>query len=392
MSEPFIIVQRYRIDPVVYRTDMPLIVAERCRNAGPYADGSQPETPPLITTWYALRWLMAAYPHHRGFNQKVISQIAGYDQKSAHKRLRKLHELGLIIEVGRESYPNLRGGDDKAKSRPIYSILIDELDRLSATLAASLMVQWEHRLFGSSQTPSSFDSQMALDLASDPLQDQGGVSDPVADQASDPVADQVPDPVADHVGRQVGRQVDSSLLANPNEETGVPAAPANESPLQMHPLELWARLSTQQREIDILLLRQMATDHNLPSGGYGWYWVGRAIMVTAMGPEPSDWWAKLRIVMRQWRDTGTYGIESPTVSRRPRATSPAAPAQTTNLPTTGGKLSDMPILIAKGISGRERADILARFRRAAAGGDIATQQRILSDLSERTNDPTNRTL
>jgi hypothetical protein len=135
----------------------------------------------------------------------------------------------------------------------------------------------------------------------------------------------------------------------------------------------------------------MATEYNLPTGGYGWYWVGRAIMVTAMGPEPSDWWAKLRVVIRKWRDTDSYGSDAPAGARRPRpapaAASPAPPA-----PPAGGKISDLPILLAKGITGRERADMLAKFRRAAVAGDTATQLKVLSDLAERTNDPTDRTL
>jgi hypothetical protein len=386
---------------------------------------------------------MAAYPHHRGFNQKTISQIAGYDQKSAHKRLRKLLELGLIMVAGNETYANLRGNGNNAKTRPIYSIPLDELDRLSTTLAISLVVQWEHRLFeGVGVTPQFVEGQIALDLdldPRDPLSDQhrdpiadlgGGDSsfrDPIADLGADPIedlgdddfqaddrlsdqeshgasdhrpseslsrdpiADQHRDPIEDHVSKEVSKEGDALTARPENTETGVPAAPVGETPMSMHPLALWGQLSTQQRPIDTILLEQLASEHNASTGGYGWYWVGRAILTTAMGAEPSDWWAKIRATMRRWRDTDTYGSDAPAGARRTRPT-PAAPSPVPPAPSPGAKLSDLPILLAKGITGRERADMIAKFRRAAAAGDTATQQRILSDLAERTNDPTDRTV
>jgi hypothetical protein len=106
----------------VYSTDIPLIVAERVRAVTHYDDGTRAERPVLLATWYALRWLIAAFPDCDGFNQRQIAAIAAIDQKMVYKRLRLLYQLDLITECGERHFTNLTGGDGQRKAQRLYSL------------------------------------------------------------------------------------------------------------------------------------------------------------------------------------------------------------------------------------------------------------------------------
>ncbi|NNJ10609.1 hypothetical protein EKD04_009735 [Chloroflexales bacterium ZM16-3] len=392
------------IEGEVYRTAIPLIVAERCRNPGRYdsvvlADGTiklgaRPEPPALLATWYSLRWLMLAFPEQSGFNQRQIAAIGGMDQKSVHPRLRKLLDLGLIVEAGRRVFDHLVGagktGGGKPKSQPIYTIPLRQLEHESSDQAEAIIAAWRVQLFDHTLTGMSLPpNQMALDLSdpvadqevnlsdlasarvaqranlSDPLPDQEvNFSDPLPDQEvnfSDPLPDQevnFSDPLPDHMGRKEGRKERDALTR----ESEPPTPPAEEFPLGHHPLAMWHMVCPITDNLDDGALAQLASEHDVPTGGYGWYWVGRAILAVKLGGEVRDWLAAVRSTLRRWRSEGSYGSDRPDAPARLRR--PRVGSQGSNSLGNAEPVDDTPLLYDPRLSGTERGTWLRRLRNA----------------------------
>jgi hypothetical protein len=426
---------RITVDPAVYRTDIPLVVAERCRDPGLAEDGSKLDFKTLILVWYGLRWLIAAFPERRGFGQRVIAEVAGVDQKYVHKYLRAHYRMGNVVEAGRERYRHLTGGDGRPKEQPVYRIPLDELDAESSARGALLLDQWRRRLYGSDLPagPAPIEAQLALDLEldldgtpgppdppedqPDPLKDQ---PDPPEDQAPDPLKDQpdppedqrlIPqristDPPEDQGNRMRGTRMPARAVcpsvsqsegapfgqsappdpAQPDPHTPPvsPPPPDGERPLDQHPLAyLYRQRERANLGADAPTFALLAAEHDAPTAGHGWYWLGRAIDAALVGQggieHVRDLYRLTRGVLSSWRSRGAYGAP-PAMSPRPPRPGPR-PYPTPAVPSAGARVSARvsarPITEHPTLTGEERAVWLRRFRAAC---DAAEQRAVLARL------------
>jgi len=149
-------------------------------------------------------------------------------------------------------------------------------------------------------------------------------------------------------------------------------------PLESHPRALWALvLGAPPGDLDAHLLAQLAAEHDGPTGGHGWYWVGRALLAVAMGGAVQHGVAAVRKVLRRWREGDSYGSDAPAGPQRPSRPAPPGPPSAP-LPPGSGRVSDSPISLAQHITGSERQAWLRRFRTAA---DPLAQRAILAQFA-----------
>lgn len=397
--EPEYLVRTIKVDPAVYRTDIPLIVVERCRDPGPGEDGGKLDFKTLLAVWYGLRWLMAAFPHRRGFGQRVISEVAGVDQKYIHKYLRAHRRLETVAEVGRERYEHLTGSDGRPKEQPVYSIPLDDLDRESSARAAALIVAWDRRLFGGELRagPAPIEAQLALDLdvehdpppgpppgmrtsAPDPLRDQETLI-----RGSRMHAPAVCPSVSQSEGATFGRSAPpDSAQPEPLTPLVPPPPPSGERPLAQHPLTFLH--SQREPGADAPTFALLAAEHDAPTGGHGWYWLGRAIdagLVAQGGIEHvRDLYRLTRSVLDSWRKRETYGAPPPTSPRPPRPGPRPHPSQA--VPPVGERVSDIAILRAPHLTVNQRQIWLGRFR---AAPDAAAKRAVLERFATEAPPP-----
>lgn len=83
--------------------------------------------------------------------------------------------------------------------------------------------------------------------------------------------------------------------------------------------DLWRRACVLRRSIDDDQLAVLASEHDTPTHGNGWYWVGRAILAASLSEDIQSL-AKVRRTMERWRTEDAYGSDAPTTRR----TSPPA--------------------------------------------------------------------
>lgn len=122
-DERYLHTQPPPIDPAVWRTEIPLIVAERCNS------------PHLLAVWFALRWLMAAFPQSRGFGTRIIAQRARVSHKYVTGWVAELIEHGLVEVIGEEPMRNLA-------PRPIYTIPLHRLEAMSNAMAVDVLMNY----------------------------------------------------------------------------------------------------------------------------------------------------------------------------------------------------------------------------------------------------------
>jgi hypothetical protein len=89
------------------------------------------------------------------------------------------------------------------------------------------------------------------------------------------------------------------------------------STLPAHPFDLWRRACPNRRLIDDDQLAVLASEHDRPTSGFGWYWVGRAILAAALSEDIHSV-AKVRRTLERWRAEDSYGSDAP-ITRRPAA-------------------------------------------------------------------------
>jgi hypothetical protein len=98
-------------------------------------------------------------------------------------------------------------------------------------------------------------------------------------------------------------------------------------PLAAHPRELWRQACPAPTEQHTTVLNGLAAEHDEPTGGHGWYWVGRAILAGLHAErEPLGHPNYIRNTLIRWRAEDSYGSdkarpaarETPTYEQRPR--------------------------------------------------------------------------
>lgn len=322
------------INATVLQPAVPLVVLERCPSAQ------------HITVWLALRWLKALFPERQGFNSREIAAVARVNRKYvAGKRkdkrsadgtqpgwLEDLARLGLLVPAGEITLP----GCNPLK---LYDIPLAALEQESAAIAATVLARW-----GAPQPAPQGPADPPADRLPDPLGQCAAPATPLEDRESDPLGDTLPDPLE---GRRKDRRImeggrEASTHANEMEDRAAPpqrtpiadtytsiSSPALPAPpdeiflehqqwqpgaVPSHPLDLWRKACPIARPIDNEHLKALALEHNATSGGYGWYWVGRAILAASLN-ENINSVAKIRRVMMRWRDEDSYGSDAPGTGR-----------------------------------------------------------------------------
>lgn len=115
--------------------------------------------------------------------------------------------------------------------------------------------------------------------------------------------------------------------------------PAGAWVLPMHPFDLWAEAC--DAPVPATHLAALASEHQTPTHGCGWYWVGRAILAGSMTGKFESV-AKVRSVLNRWRAEDTYGSDM-SYGRKPRdvgrraADDRAAPDATPARPANAGR-------------------------------------------------------
>jgi len=141
-----------KIDPAVWRPDVPLVVLERC------------ETKEQLIVWIAIRWLVAAFPQEKGFGTRKIAVRAKVNQKYVSRWCAELVDLQLLERTGDESVAGF------AHSRPIYTVPLRKLEQISCEMAIDVLLRWGAPL----PPPTPGREQLRLELldATDPSEVQ----------------------------------------------------------------------------------------------------------------------------------------------------------------------------------------------------------------------------
>lgn len=83
------------------------------------------------------------------------------------------------------------------------------------------------------------------------------------------------------------------------------AVPDDAWPLPHHPFDLWRAAS--DAPLPEAHLRALAAEHDVPTQGFGWYWVGRAILAASL-KDKIKYVARVRQVLKTYTRRG-YGAD-----------------------------------------------------------------------------------
>lgn len=274
------------LPPWVLRTELPTVVRERCDSAL------------QISVWLSIRWLLSiGRQSSRALGSREIADRAKINVKSVTGCVQALVELGLLEITGHEQIRGLRG------QCPIYRIP-RAIEVENAPFVYTFLAQ-----YGESYTESKPEGQQAL-----PLWDaaDGGGIDPKTDQCIDPKTDHGREGGKIH-GREGGSPPPAKKSAG--RPASPPPAPPNLPPLTAHPTALWARACGTPRPTDPDQLATLAAAHDAPTGGYGWYWVGRAILAASLDADVRSL-RKVRAILDRWQAEAAYGSDRYTTENR----------------------------------------------------------------------------
>ena len=91
-----------------------------------------------------------------------------------------------------------------------------------------------------------------------------------------------------------------------------------------HPLAMWPLIANAPSGIDPTVFFALASAHDDATGGYGWYWVGHAMLMIAATGKKIQAPQLVVVMLTTWRRTDVYG--SDTESYRAKTAQRAAPA------------------------------------------------------------------
>jgi hypothetical protein len=130
----------------------------------------------------------------------------------------------------------------------------------------------------------------------------------------------------------------------------LPPTPPDEYPLPMHPADIWKQACSEPRQVDQAQIHALAAQHEDDTGGFGMYWVGRAILAASMSGNPIRHMKMIKVILERWQREGRYGSSAPwersqsdtviTVEAQSRpkqpknTTSPQAQLQSSKKPST----------------------------------------------------------
>lgn len=317
------------LPPYRLRTELPTIVRELCPKAV------------HIAVWLAIRWLLAG-ERTRALSLREIAARAKVNFKTVGKVIDDLLRLRLIEIIAYEDVPNknLTGAPHGSPLIRIPKWIEEE----NAHYTARFLVRVEPPV--ADRIP---DEQMSLDLHTS--QDVAPVPKTVQGVCTENGTGSVPKMEQD--GGSPVPKMEQSLYQkryrnpvpkteqeaplklkekNLKEERKVNEAhsyrtPDGEPPLADHPFDLWQRINPQASSDDTAKIARLAADHDAPyrayGGGYGMYWVGRALQAAnrALDPGKPITLNYVRNILASWRsrttdDVAAYGSDSPAYQRK----------------------------------------------------------------------------
>ena len=296
-------------------TGVPFVVRKRC-------------TPHQLACWLAIRALMDL-TERTAFGSREIADEMG---TSAYPRvtgwLTDLVALNLLEIVG---YEEVKGGKF---DRPIYRIpwesILDASNRDAQVHLAKLGTRNLRKPSGRHELQTEMDLTV-IDRSRQPLSKDHGdrdrsITDTVIDRSRQPLSKDHGDRDRSITleGRKEGRKEGDRARAKkqqaalellPPNTAPPPPPPEGEPPLPAHPVDLWRDACPHPRPLDLRQLAAMALAHNESTGGHGLYWVGRAILAVAISRDIRSVKA-IRSTLDRWRDTASYGSDTPAYERR----------------------------------------------------------------------------
>ena len=320
---------------IAVQTGVPLIVRRRC-------------TPHEVAAWTAIRFLMETTDRTAFGSREIAHEM----HTSAYPRvagwIATLVEKGMLEIIGHEQLPNLE------EMRPIYRIPWEDLLRASIDEAKKAVAGTNKKRLKRLAASGAL-QQLSLEFSVIDRSQEScdrSITGPVIDRSQEMVktcdrsiTERGGSPVIDRsqhevLGRKEGRgeEIARARAAPPGDDSiGAPPPPPDGQPsIGAHPLALWETACATPRKTDPIQLAMFASEHDPPTGGYGWYWVGRAILAATLFSDVRTL-GKVRVILDRWRREDSYGSDMPPTRQgsrhgRPdaaRADAPAARAGTT---------------------------------------------------------------
>ncbi len=99
-------------------------------------------------------------------------------------------------------------------------------------------------------------------------------------------------------------------------DRALPLTPPGEPSLPAQPFDLWQAARAELGRTDRYQLQAFANEHDLPTGSYGCYWLGRAILAAAVYDQDFATNPRalnlVRAILTRWRNQDAYGSDTPT--------------------------------------------------------------------------------
>lgn len=375
MTTTFVPVKAPDVAEVVLNTPLPLVVLERCK-------------PVELALWVGLRWLMAAFPEQRGFSSRLIAKRAKISRAGITQHFDRLLELRLITIVGKERVRN-------GRSRDVYSIDLVALNRETNDMVFEVLAycgvktppdrppKEQLRLFDAdgaegngsklihssphsnavnqtngsilihrpktngsklihSAEPNGSKTSHSLEHPHAVNQTNGSklIHSPAANTTE--VIHSTPKnrrPLINRIKWNRREGDHHSLTERRRGHFEIPIAPPGERALMAHPIDVWRWAHADATANDEVRLADLAAAHDVPisayPGGFGSYWLGRA-MLAAIESDKDLTIPYLKRILTSWRRRTTdtlnaYGSDAPAYQQhqarnRQQAAEPPPPA------------------------------------------------------------------
>lgn len=290
------------------QTGLPLVVRRRCN---PYQQ----------SCWAAMRFLIDTLGEPTFGSRDVAREMNTQSYPRVAKVMAFLVDEGLITLRSTEEIP---GG---LHERGVYAIpweyILEESIRLAKEELGTERRYRRAPLPSPEQIALPFDDPVSTPIEHDPeassvLSDSGASN---VDESASTIRDQdilAVQPNEEHLLDPMARPRAPDKGALP--PAPIPATPSTEifaahpqwkfsGRLLAHPLALWSDSCARPTRMDRHVLALLADQHDGPTQGYGWYWVGIAIVTLAGSGQPIPSARSVKNVLDDWQARDAYGTD-----------------------------------------------------------------------------------
>jgi hypothetical protein len=314
--------------PRALRSETPTIVRGMCTSSQ------------QITVWASIRWLLENFPGEPPSSRDIAIE-AKVNQKTVATTIAQLVKLRLLEIVRYEEYPGRGKLGGSPVRKPILRIP-GWIERQNQQYTEQYMIQLraQREKTRTRDHPTKF-VDPKTDQRLDPFSDQQTAVDPKTDQGVDPKTDQQSQKNT-YVGREVGREggiaptraekPEHQGPGTPSPSSAPPLPPPSYYTLPAHPLAMWRDACPTARPIDAKHLAALAAEHDASTGGFGWYWVGRAILAASLSQDARKV-TVIKTILDGWRERAAYGSDAPGRQRKRDAYEQQTRAASERLPS-----------------------------------------------------------